>query len=105
MPTKPKRPCNVCKRRIPSGESYCAKCKPPAKIQSKAHRERYDSTWAKISKAYRLEHPWCEVDGCGSPAAMVHHIVPLSEGGTNEPENLASMCYFCHNKIPKGKGI
>lgn len=28
----------------------------------------------------------------------VHHIIPLSLFGTNEPQNLVTLCYSCHNK-------
>lgn len=27
-----------------------------------------------------------------------HHIVPISEGGTNELSNLKTLCYSCHKK-------
>jgi len=28
----------------------------------------------------------------------VHHIIPLSLFGTNQPQNLVTLCYSCHNK-------
>ncbi|MDD5322835.1 MAG: exonuclease domain-containing protein [Methylococcales bacterium] len=28
----------------------------------------------------------------------VHHIIPLSLYGTNQPQNLVTLCYSCHNK-------
>jgi hypothetical protein len=31
----------------------------------------------------------------------VHHIIPLSEGGTNDESNLMSLCRSCHEKIHK----
>jgi 5-methylcytosine-specific restriction protein A len=33
---------------------------------------------------------------CGAEAAEVDHIVPVSEGGTNDPTNLAAICIPCH---------
>ena len=33
---------------------------------------------------------------CGIPAAIVHHIVPISEGGTNDPANMVTLCFTCH---------
>lgn len=34
----------------------------------------------------------------GSKPAEAHHIIPVSEGGTNELENLKTACYDCHKK-------
>ena len=33
----------------------------------------------------------------------VHHIIPVSEGGGNEPENLTTLCVKCHRKIHNAK--
>lgn len=37
---------------------------------------------------------------CGQPvelhAAHVHHVLALSEGGTNHPSNLKTACVACH---------
>jgi 5-methylcytosine-specific restriction endonuclease McrA len=35
---------------------------------------------------------------CGSPATEVHHILPLSRGGTTTKSNLISLCHGCHDK-------
>ena len=41
----------------------------------------------------------------------VHHIIPLSLFGTNQPQNLVTLCYSCHNKqhptikVPRTKPI
>ncbi len=35
---------------------------------------------------------------CGAPAKEVHHIVPLSKGGTNTKANLLCLCETCHNR-------
>ena len=37
---------------------------------------------------------------CGKAGRIeVHHIIPISEGGTNDPENLACLCRECHINI------
>lgn len=37
---------------------------------------------------------------CGSTKNLhVHHIVPLSRGGTNQLSNLRTICEECHKKI------
>lgn len=33
------------------------------------------------------------------PNGGVHHIVPLSQGGGNDPDNLVLLCTAAHNKI------
>ena len=34
-----------------------------------------------------------------TPVEEVHHIVPISRGGTHAADNLMSLCQSCHNKI------
>ena len=33
---------------------------------------------------------------CNKPATQKHHVVRKSRGGTDNPENLAPMCFDCH---------
>jgi 5-methylcytosine-specific restriction endonuclease McrA len=35
---------------------------------------------------------------CMKPASEVHHIIPLSRGGTTSMANLVCICVECHNK-------
>ena len=43
---------------------------------------------------------------CSEPAVEIDHIVPLSRGGSNEPENLQALCKGCNNeKSDKLTGI
>lgn len=41
---------------------------------------------------------WCEVraEGCWGHASQTHHRKLRSQGGGNEPENLARVCTPCH---------
>jgi 5-methylcytosine-specific restriction endonuclease McrA len=42
----------------------------------------------------------CRTAGCGSAHFLdVHHIVPREHGGTNDPENLITLCAACHRMI------
>ena len=43
---------------------------------------------------------------CGAPESKglhVHHIIPLSHGGTNDESNLMLVCKECHHRIHKRK--
>ena len=64
--------------------------------------KRYNGKWRSIRKRYIATHPLCEKckeDNRLTPASEVHHIIPLSQGGTNEEDNLMSLCKSCHSKI------
>ncbi|MCP4290939.1 MAG: HNH endonuclease, partial [bacterium] len=40
----------------------------------------------------------CETPGCNNTRFLeIHHIVPRSKGGTNDPANLKCLCYGCHS--------
>ncbi len=42
----------------------------------------------------------CRVPGCRSPRFLeVHHLVPRSAGGGNDPGNLVSLCSRCHQTL------
>ncbi len=47
----------------------------------------------------------CSVAGCNSGYRLqVHHIVPRSLGGTNDPENLCCLCWYHHHVVVHGSG-
>ncbi len=39
---------------------------------------------------------------CGKPGVDVHHIVPLSRGGTTTKTNLITLCKGCHDRRHAG---
>jgi 5-methylcytosine-specific restriction protein A len=52
-------------------------------------------------------HPCCE--SCGergriTAAIEVHHVKPLSDGGTHDWSNLMSLCKSCHSEITAREG-
>lgn len=60
-----------------------------------------------LGAAYAKEHPFCEKcfeRGIIVPVEEVHHIVPLSEGGTHARDNLISLCKSCHSRIHAERG-
>lgn len=110
-----KKPCAYqgCPKLIEKGERYCEVHK---KIRDKEydkygrgynHSKRYNSDWSRISKAYRKAHPLCEKcleEGRAVTATLVHHKKPIAEGGTNETDNLQSLCNRCHGLIHGERG-
>jgi hypothetical protein len=47
----------------------------------------------------------CVLDGCTSHYRLQpHHIVPFSEGGATEVDNLATLCWFHHHVVVHGMG-
>jgi hypothetical protein len=48
----------------------------------------------------------CAADGCPSTHRLqVHHIMPWSEGGTTDPDNLITLCWFHHQIIVHQRGF
>lgn len=65
-------------------------------------KKKYGGRWKKIRDRYVKQHPFCErcfKEGRLTPVAEVHHILPVSRGGTHAESNLMSLCQSCHNKI------
>ena len=113
MPTKPKRPCSYpgCPELV--ADRYCeAHQKLIDTRYNKYQRDsstgkRYGSAWRKLRSRYIKAHPLCEMckkTGKLTPAEEVHHIIPLSKGGTHAESNLMSLCTSCHSTITAREG-
>ena len=66
------------------------------------NKKKYGRAWKRIRDSYVQTHPFCErcfERGILTPVDEVHHIVPISRGGTHARNNLMSLCRSCHNKI------
>ncbi len=113
MPTKPKCPC-----RYPGCPQLVAGryCEAHQKLidarynkyqRDPATRKRYGGEWRKIRGRYIKVHPLCEMCkkvGKLTPAEEIHHIIPLSKGGTHDESNLMSLCTSCHSTITAREG-
>ena len=72
-----------------------------------ATKKRYGRSWKRIRDRYIAAHPLCEEckrDDKLTPAEEVHHIAPLSKGGTHRDDNLMSLCTSCHSTITARDG-
>ena len=108
MPSRPKRPCSYpgCPK-LTDGQ-YCEDHAAVARRQYNKYErtpdinKKYGRAWKRIRDRHISLHPLCEQcekDGRIVPAAEVHHILPVSKGGTHSRDNLMSLCRSCHNKI------
>ena len=108
VPHKPKRPCRYpgCPRL--SDGPYCEEHRKLVDRQynrcsrSPDVSRKYGRDWKRIRSRYAAEHPFCEkcfAEGCMTLMDEVHHILPVSQGGTHDWDNLMSLCRSCHNKI------
>ena len=115
MPYKPDKPCSYpgCPKLVPAGQTYCDEhTKKRSREYERydrdpATRKRYGKQWRRIRSIYIKAHPYCEEcyrKGIMTPVEEVHHIKPLSEGGTNDFSNLMSLCKSCHSRIHAERG-
>lgn len=107
MPRRPLRPCSY-----PSCPNRCdgQYCEEHSKLMNRHYNKfersadsnkKYGRAWREIRRRYVSAHPLCEMclkEGRLTPVDEVHHIVPVSRGGTNEFSNLMSLCQSCHTK-------
>lgn len=104
MPWAPRRPClhPGCRELIPAGTSRC----PEHERQERRMRETgrpsaaargYGTAWRKLRAAILERDDYaCTTPGCGAPATEVDHIIPRHQGGSDEHENLRSLCAAHH---------
>lgn len=61
----------------------------------------YTDNWFEISAAVKRRDGYC-CRKCGSDEDLeVHHIIPVSKGGTNSQANLITLCHRCHKRQPR----
>jgi 5-methylcytosine-specific restriction protein A len=113
MPKKPKRPCSYPGCPALTDGRYCAAHQKLADQQYEKYqrdpstKKHYGRTWKRIRDRYIAAHPLCEQckkAGKLTPTEEVHHIVPLSRGGTHAEGNLMSLCTSCHSEITAREG-
>ena len=59
-------------------------------------RDNYGPKWYTIRRLVALRDEHCVE--CRAPGDHVHHIVPLSRGGTTTMANLVFLCVKCHQR-------
>lgn len=60
----------------------------------------YPDKWKDISQAAKKRDGYrCAQCGASDVELHVHHMTPLSQGGTSEIDNLITLCRYCHSPI------
>lgn len=108
MPRKPASPCSHPGCPKLTHDRYCTE---HAKLAEHNYRKyerdpaidrRYGRQWRKVRARYVALHPVCEQckkEGRLTPTQEVHHILPLSRGGSHDFTNLMALCKPCHSRI------
>ena len=113
MPYKAKKPCARPGCRNLTSDRYCEEhAKQEAKRYNQYDRDpasnkRYGRSWARIRAAFLQANPLCVLckkDGRLTPATMVHHKVKLTDGGTNDWNNLQALCHEWHSRLHGQQG-
>lgn len=108
MPRRVMRPCKHrgCRALVAGGKSYCeahaseeVKWAPDSK-RGNRHARGYGNAWVAIrarilSRDSGLCQP-CKRAGRVTIATEVDHIIPKSQGGTDDDDNLQTICSPCH---------
>jgi len=110
MPYSAPKPCKHtgCKEVTHNKDSYCEHHTPTHthkwesdKVRGTATERGYGYRWQKLRKVILRRDSYlcqpCEREGKATPAQAVDHIRPKSQGGTDDYENLQSICSVCHN--------
>lgn len=108
MPRKPKHPCRYPGCPNLTDGMYCTEHEKAARDSYNRYERspdvnrKYGRAWKRIRDRYAQAHPLCEMclkEGRLTPVEEVHHILPISKGGTHAQSNLMSLCQSCHTKI------
>ncbi|RQM44740.1 HNH endonuclease [Paraburkholderia bannensis] len=110
MPSRPARPCKHrgCRALVAGGKTYCdahaaeeVKWKPDAE-RGNRHARGYGSHWQKLRAmvlardCYVCRCAECRRLGRVREATEVDHVLPKSQGGTDDPANLSAINHDCH---------
>ncbi len=113
MPHKPKHPCGYPGCPELTDKRYCPEHQKLVNRQYEKYdrdpltRGRYGRPWYRIRQTYVKDHPFCEEcmkQGRLVEVNQVHHILPVAEGGSNDYDNLISLCASCHARIHARRG-
>lgn len=102
--------CAKCGKRYPDRYGGHAVCRtetapgfPRLKPEKPARKRKPSEAKANRDLALRRAQGRCEMTGttgrCREVATEVHHLVPRSRGGNDDPDNTLALCHPCHARI------
>ena len=99
MPTRLASPCRT--PRCPAITGRSGLCAGHARAYERrrgtAAQRGYGSRWQALSRFVLRRDPTCQA--CGqAPSQQADHIIPLSQGGSDDPANLQGLCGSCHGR-------
>ena len=113
MPTAAPRPCTfpACRALVNDGSGRCAAHPKPVWGKRPDATKRITGRRLQAMRAELFTvNPLCaecERQGLARPAVQRDHIVPLEEGGADDPSNVQGLCLDCHDaksKIEAARG-
>jgi 5-methylcytosine-specific restriction protein A len=108
MPIAPPKPCkhHGCGQLVRDGSGYCANHQRPRsgtfadRARGSRHERGYGAEWERQRKQALMRDAGlcqpCRQQGRISVAKQVDHIRPKAAGGTDDLDNLQSICVACH---------
>jgi 5-methylcytosine-specific restriction protein A len=93
--------CLDCGRVIRKPASRCVDCRRAKdKLRGTSKERGYGAEWRKMRDLVLAQEKCCARCGCeGSPGnpLSVDHIIPKARGGTNDRDNLQTLCHKCNS--------
>lgn len=104
MPYKPMTPCRYPGCAALSAARYCPQHidQMTRDTRPTAAQRGYNAEWRRIRDMVLMQEPYCS---CGRPAAEVHHVIPLTQGGSHDLSNLRAICAGCHRRITRRESL
>ncbi len=86
--------------KIKKGKKAPLKKKRKLSAERKEHLKPYrKKRWRRYSRLFRMQNPWCAMEGCDNLSDHVDHIDPYKKGDDFwDPENHQALCISCHAK-------
>jgi 5-methylcytosine-specific restriction endonuclease McrA len=79
---------------------------PKAKLKPRLY-DYQSASWKSLRKEHLLIEPLCRIcdeNGINKIANTVDHIQQVRDGGSDNHNNLRSLCYECHQKVSAIQG-
>jgi 5-methylcytosine-specific restriction protein A len=105
MPYAPKRPCTHpgCPELVVSGRCEKHKLQSYEHQRGSSAQRGYGARWQRLREIILSRDNYICAE-CGRMATDVDHILPKSKGGTDDPDNLQSLCHEYHSRKTATEG-